>query len=52
MESEIQNFIFHFTSKMETEEMEQREIEKELASLLERTFAWEDELNSLLMPRN
>jgi len=28
--------------------MEQKEVEKELSSLLERTFHWEDELNSIM----
>lgn len=32
---------------MEKEKMEKAEVEKELASLLEKTLAWEDELNSL-----
>jgi hypothetical protein len=37
---------------MEKEKMEKVEVERELASLLERTFAWEDELNSLLQLEN
>jgi hypothetical protein len=40
------------TSKMEKETMEKAEVERELACLLERTFAWEDELNSLLQLEN
>jgi hypothetical protein len=30
------------------EEMEKKEVERELGSLLSRTLSWEDELNSLL----
>jgi hypothetical protein len=30
------------------EEMEKKEVERELSSLLSQTLSWEDELNSLL----
>jgi hypothetical protein len=30
------------------EEMERKEVERELGSLLSKTLSWEDELNSLL----
>ncbi len=33
------------------EEMEKREVEKELGKLLSQTIAWEDELNALLVRR-
>ena len=31
------------------EEMEKKEVERELGSLIARTLAWEDEMNSLLV---
>jgi hypothetical protein len=32
---------------MEKNQMEKKEAERELSSLLSRTFSWEDEINSL-----
>jgi len=36
----------------EDQKMETREVERELSSLLERTFRWEDELNSITCGEN
>ena len=39
-------------NKMGKDKMEKAEVERELASLIEKTLAWEDELNSLFVGEN
>jgi len=40
--------LIEYQLKMEKEQMDKKDVEKELSSLLARTSSWEDELNSLI----